>query len=273
MVRVFLVTMLCGLTTACAGENEQMAAREAELLRDVGVQELIAEIEGAKEIAMSSLEVVHDWVQSEANALFEHGSQNPVLELANSARLMRTVADNLDPNGPNREAIPYVWIRPTTQGLSSRSWYPFWEGLSAEAGSTLDYYQDEIRKTPLHPYSALGDASRMDTDKPMLMLEALEEADEWSDRMMRVVGCHQREPWACGSLIQQRTADPDVLSMEGLKAIALVFGGLDTLSPERMANNEKAARAINDVWDQWQVANDAAAELQERVEALEILRH
>ena len=141
-------------------EAERMAAREAELLTDAGVQELMAKIEDSRAAALSSLAAVHAWMQSEVDALFAYGSQNPVLELANGARFVRSIADNLDPNGKNRDAMRYVWMQPSTDGFTSlrESWRMSWSSTSNYL--RMGTLQTELRRVPLHPYGALADVPR-----------------------------------------------------------------------------------------------------------------
>ena len=270
---VFLASVVAAYGGTAGQEDKEF---EALLLNDPKIQELMNQIESAKNSAEQHLSVVRDWLDSEVSFMRSWGAEHPMIELANTMRELEGLAQELDPAGKNAGAMKYLWIHVPTEKNLSTYWNDGWHVL--EDGLENGRIQELIREVPLHPWSVLlqveprkiGGTTNFNQprqarapffpDRPRPVLVALGRTGLYLDQMIAVMS-YERERLRPGS-------DP----AKRLERDSRRIGGLESFSPERLAAAQNARTSSEEIWRQWTLANASVGEMDDRIRAMQAFR-
>ena len=130
--------------------SHALAQREAELIEDEVVQDLLGRIETARQDADHSLNIVRDWVDSEVALVRQLGVENPTIELAARFEGIKEIDAILDSEGRHAGAMQYLWI----SGIAGKDDYArVWSELRRQLATGV--MQTELRNAPLNPLRIL----------------------------------------------------------------------------------------------------------------------
>lgn len=230
----------------------------APLLANPRSRELEAEIRAAEQRADEALGIVHRWLVSEAEVMFARGQEQPTIELAGQLERVREWAAELDPLGRNKDAFRYAWLR--LDFMPMRGWGQLQRNYATLSPAERAEFVDDLSN---YPWRFVVEDEDMWDHAPEGVWSAWSGVADWNRFLVLLIECARS-----GDRNQCSRLRREALSQHSGQVGAEAFGGTDSLTPERLARAEEAARALEDLSGQWQAKLDATAALKAHFEAL-----